>query len=480
MATQTRPHLKLGAALSSAAVIAAGAPVVVPQASLPAPTALSSAAYELTTFADLLSIPADVWTNILFGSAEWGARVSNTQESGLILDPWATVCKIEVDGCRQTGLTGALYLASDALFNGTYYNYDINPETGQPFGLTPGPTVSVVNYFWEPFYIQTFGNGTSQVTVQQVNAGLSAASQYLLMATIGGCTPVEDGGGPCTPPSEVAYINGQYLAAGLEEPFPNPDELLYPNPIGQAIWAAYYGPYLVTLGWTRGLSAISRAAYGIPLAGPYIYGTIQAYLGELQTPSVEAPTLGLYYEPGLSGILQFWINVLAGVQGPPSPPTVATVTEAGEPSAASAQAAEAAPGDAVAVSGPEASADAVAPAAETPGTDVTEVAADAPAEPTAESVRATAAADSAPAQPAGDAADGAENGTETGPADNAADAADGTEVTAAPATDPRGEAEKAPRRGLRGALEKATAKVASGVERATKGAASSRKAAAAE
>ena len=474
MATQTRPHLKLGAALASAAVIAAGVPAVVPQASLPTPTALSTAAYELTTFADLLTIPFDEWTDLLFGNASWGNRVSNFQTNGLVLDPWSTICSAQSGGaCFQSGITGALYLASDALVNGTYYDYTINPETGKPFGLTAGPTVNAVNYFWEPFYIQTTGNGTAQTTIQNVSAGISAASQYLLMATIGGCTPVEDGGGPCVPPSEVAYINAQYPAG--EEPFPNPDQLLYPNPIGQAIWAAYYGPYLVTLGWERGLMAISLAAYNIPVVGPYIYGTIQAYLGDLLTPSVDAPTLGLYYGPGLSGILQFWLNVVAGVQPAPSLPTAAAPA-ASELSAASVPAAEAVPGDAVALPDANVAADAVAPTGETPSAGATQVAAEVAAEPTVESVRATAAADSAPAQTADDATDGTETGTEN---TSANDAADGTEVTAAPVADARGAAEKAPRRGLRGALEKATAKVASGLEQATKGAASSRKAAAA-
>lgn len=463
MATQTRPHLKLGAALASAAVIAAGAPVVVPQASLPAPTALSSAAYELTSLADVFTFPPEFWTDVLFGSGSVGGYVSNSQETGLILDPWAEICD-DNGGCFISGVSGVLYTFLNALINGVTYD----PDTG---GLQGG-VVNWLNYLFEPTYQQVIGSGTTQsVLVSDIQAGLSAASQYLIQATVGGCTAVEDGGGPCVPPSEMAYINWP------DTQLP-PDELLYPNPIGQLTWAAYYGPFLLTLGWTRGLSAISLAAYGIPLAGPYIYGTIQAYLGQLLTPAVQPDTPVYFYEPGLSGILQFWVNVFNGSQGPPQPPVTTAATV--DIPAAAAQVAEAGTGDVAAPPAPESASDPAPDAVALTGeTRSAEVAADAPAEPTAESVRATAAADSAPAQQAGDAADGAENGTDTGPANDAADAADGTEVTAAPAADARGEAEKAPRRGLRGALEKATAKVASGVERATKGAASGRKAAAA-
>ena len=479
MATQTRPHVKLTAALASAAVIAAATPVVSPQVSLPSPTALSSAAYDLTTFEDVLTIPLDEWTDLLFFNAAWGNYVGNKQETGLVIDPYGGDCDAK-GGCFVSGPSGALYLFLDALINGAYYDSTIDPETGKPFGLQPATNAeglkvtNWLNYLFEPFFVFAYGSGTSSSTIQDVAAGLSAASQYLIQATIGGCTPVENGGGPCVPPSEMPYVNAGYV----DPPFPDPGALVYPNPIGQLTWAAYLSTYLVTLGWTRSLQNIAELAWNLPVVGPYIYGTILSYTGDLLSPSANADGLGLFYGPGLSGPLQFWINVLGGVYAngfpsppfPPAPATAASVKATGAPvEVTSAEPATTA--DIVA--------DAVAPAGEVQA----DVAAEPSAEPTADAVRETTAADSAPAQPADEPTDSTvdspADSTADGTADSTADSA-GAEATAAPAADPRAAAEKAPRRGLRGALDKATAKISSGVERAKAGAATGRSAAAAE
>ena len=60
MATHTRPFLITGAALASAAAIVAASPAFAPSNALPSPAALSSAKYELATFADVFTIPTSM------------------------------------------------------------------------------------------------------------------------------------------------------------------------------------------------------------------------------------------------------------------------------------------------------------------------------------------------------------------------------------------------------------------------------------
>ncbi len=115
MATQTRPFLMAGAALATAAAVVAASPGLAPSASIASPNALSTAAYELTTFADVFTIPTDVWTNLLFGSPtasgdpySYGGFVG-PDNTPLAVEPWATYCSYS---CTISGPSGALYLGS--------------------------------------------------------------------------------------------------------------------------------------------------------------------------------------------------------------------------------------------------------------------------------------------------------------------------------------------------------------------------------
>ena len=300
MAAQTRPQ-KIGVALASAAAIVAASPAVAPH--VPTPTALSSAAYDydLTTFADLLSIPTEEWTNTLFSNTAFGGYVGPWvtdgeeyvgQSSGLIIEPWATSCFFD---CFLGGISGVAYLAAAALVNGNGLGWEGRDNW----------SVGIVNYLFEPFFQTVLGSGASgNFAVQTSAAGLSAATEYLLQATIGGCTPVEDGGGPCTPPG------GGY-------PFttsPTPLELIYPNPIGQAIAWAFFGPYLLTVGYDTALATVATLI--TPFA-PFVADSITAYLGDLLTPgsTIEDP---IYYQPGLSGVLNFWVDAALGGYTPPA------------------------------------------------------------------------------------------------------------------------------------------------------------------
>ena len=79
MATHTRPFLMTGVALASAVAVVAATPAIMPTIAMPSPTALSSAAYELTTFADLLSItPEDISLAYFNG---WGLTLKPFDES---------------------------------------------------------------------------------------------------------------------------------------------------------------------------------------------------------------------------------------------------------------------------------------------------------------------------------------------------------------------------------------------------------------
>ena len=444
MAAQTRPQ-KIGVALASAAAIVAASPAVAPH--VPTPTALSSAAYDydLTTFADLLSIPTEEWTNTLFSNTSFGGYIGPWltdgeeyvgQSSGLIIEPWATSCFFD---CFLGGISGVAYLAAAALVNGNGLGWEGRDNW----------SVGIVNYLFEPFFQTVLGSGQSgNFAVQTSAAGLSAATEYLLQATIGGCTPVEDGGGPCTPPG-----------GGYPFGVSTPTELIYPNPIGQAIAYAFFGPYLLTVAYDTALATV--AGLITPFA-PFVADSITAYLGDLLTPgsTIEDP---IYYQPGLSGVLNFWVDAALGVYTPPTPSAPAAPDSESVP--ADPDAAPPLPPDeniqpaaAVAVAAPQSATEAAVPESPAEAAEAAVEPAEQPVEPSAESARDAAQADAAPAQPADEAAG---------------------DTDATPAAEPAAAAEKSPRRGLRGAVEKAAATIASGVEQAKAGAARGRKALAA-
>ena len=294
MATQTLPFFKTGAALASAAAIAVASPAIAPNLT-PTPNALSSAQVELTTISDLMSIPGYEWSNVLFSTDPWGGAVSINQISGLIIEPYANSCTDPDTGagvCTVGGISGVAYLALDALINGNGEGFDTydgvlqnpdepyQPDPDQPNYnpyTTPPWSVSAVNYLFEPqFYVQ-LGNGTV-FNIQDVQAGLSAASQYVLQATLGTAFPA----------------------------------------LSPLISALYYGPYLVTIAYTTALNAIANAVVSVPLVGPFVSDSILAYLGRLTTDS------GVSYIEGLSGVLQYWGNILNGTEQFPTTTTATT------------------------------------------------------------------------------------------------------------------------------------------------------------
>ncbi|MCE9516906.1 MAG: hypothetical protein K8R24_13420 [Mycobacterium sp.] len=334
MATQTRPFLKTGAALATAAAIVAASPGLAPSASIASPNALSTAAYELTTFADVFTIPTDVWTNLLFGSPtasgdpySYGGFVG-PENTPLAVEPWATYCSYE---CTISGPSGALYLGLDALVNGNGNGWDDRDNWG----------VGIVNYLFEPTFARAVGGGGSNFTIQTGTAGLSAATAYILQATLGQASPV--------------------LSTFIE--------------------VAFYGPYLVTIAWEDFLNLAASAVSGIPVIGPYLADSITAYAGELPAPG-STPEDPIFYQAGLSGILQYWINTLTGgtipppqtaaaVAAPLAARAAAAVTEAVTAPAAEAatpavEAVEAAPVEAGTVSETEGSASVDTPAADAP------------------------------------------------------------------------------------------------------------------
>jgi hypothetical protein len=294
MATQTLPFFKTGAALASAAAIAVASPAIAPNLT-PTPNALSTAQVELTTISDLMSIPGYEWSNVLFSVDSWGGAVSTSQISGLIIEPYASSCT-DSDGagvCTVSGISGVAYLALDALINGNGAGFDnadgilqnpdlpYQPDPDQPNYnpyTTPPWTVSAVNYLFEPQYYIQLGNGTV-FSFQSVEAGLSAATQYVLQATLGTTFPA----------------------------------------LSPLISALFYGPYLVTIAYTTALNAVANAVVNVPLVGPFASNSILAYLGRLATES------GALYIEGLSGVLQYWGNIATGIE---PFPTAATATTA--------------------------------------------------------------------------------------------------------------------------------------------------------
>ena len=282
MATQTRPFLTAGAALVSAAAIVAASPGMAPSASIATPNALSTAAYELTTFADVFTIPADEWTNILFSSSDYGGFVG-PDNTPLAVEPWASYCNYT---CTISGISGVAYLALDALVNGNGNGWEDRDNWG----------VGIVNYFFEPTFARAIGGGGANFTVQTGTAGLSAATAYLLQATLGQASPI----------------------------------------LSTFIQIAFYGPYLVTIAWEDFLAFAASAVAPIPVIGPFISNSITAYAGELPAPGFIPVENEIYYQAGLSGVLQYWINTLIGGTGP-TPPTSAAVAAPARVAAAVAE-----------------------------------------------------------------------------------------------------------------------------------------------
>jgi hypothetical protein len=411
MATQTRPFLMTGAALATAAAVVAASPGLAPSSSVASPNALSTAAYELTTFADVFTIPSDEWTNVLFGTSDYGGFVG-PDNTPLAVEPWASYCNYE---CTISGISGALYLGLDALVNGNGNGWEDRDNW----------SVGIVNYLFEPTFARPVGGGGANFTIQTGTAGLSAATAYILQATLGQASPV--------------------LSTFIE--------------------VAFYGPYLVTLAWEDFLNLAAGAVSGVPVVGPFIADSIYAYAGELEAPG-STPDNPLFYQAGLSGILQYWINTLSG--GTIPPPGGADLTAVAAPLAARAAAAVS---EAVTAPAAEAATPAVEATPVEPGTAAeTEVsvsvdtpAADAPDNAPAETAAPTAADVKADVSPVDSASSAAADATSEATSESTAAA----EPASAPAP-----SKATSKRPVRDAIAKVTKSVTSALDSAKASAAS--------
>jgi hypothetical protein len=397
MATLSKPLIS-AAALAGAAAVAVATPAILPSVGVPTPGALSRAAYELTTFSDVLSIPPVVWTDILFGNQEWGNTLSATTYGPAwaqptdqfgqpaYINPWAAFCN---GRCSQVGIPGVMYVFSDALVNGNGNGYaDYN---NWPIGI--------VNYFFEPATAALLGGGSSP-TVQYSQNGFSAATWYALAGTIGQQVP------------------------SLQVP----------------LAAAFWGPNNVTVGYNLALTLVAQAAQAVPVIGPVTGNSILAYLGDLEVPG--AP--GTYYQYGLSGALNYWIDIATGAVPFPTGTTTAAATAASvaapvrgaveAPAVEADAAASVTPDTTAVIAATPVKPDTTAVIASTPVADAPEVTpaadltADAPKAP-----ENTPAADVVDSTPAADIEVDVPEAPESTPADVTADAPEAPESNAADA-----------------------------------------------
>ena len=103
-----------------------------------------------------------------------------------------------------------------------------------------------------------------------------------------------------TPGAGVEYILQESIGAA--------------NPVlGVLITLIFAGPQLVTVVYDNAIQLLSEAALNLPVIGDYVYGALNAYLG----PASLDPNFR-FYTDGLTGILNYTIDVLTG-NAPPSP-----------------------------------------------------------------------------------------------------------------------------------------------------------------
>ncbi len=295
----------------------------------------------------MLSIPAVEWTNVLFSNTAYGGRLSETsygpewakpQKSsaspGTSTPGW-TYCD---GGCTNSGITGVAYLFSDALINGQGLGWD-NRDAW---------SIGVPNYLFEPGFTYVVGGGSSP-NLQFIQGGWSATAWFLLQGTVGQAIP----------------------------------DLTVP------IAAAFIGEYNVSVFYNLALS-VTAAVIGqsVPVVGPLVGNTILAYLGDLETPDSD-PNDPTFYQYGLSGALNYWINVLNGSEPLSAAATLAAAAAAA--SVATPEAPEGTPGADVVESTPAGEAPESTPAADAPEST-----------PAADAVESTPAADAPESTPAAD------------------------------------------------------------------------------
>ena len=133
--------------------------------------------------------------------------------------------------------------------------------------------------------------------------------------------------------SAVNYFFEGGLGPGVEylvvQPFGDPTSPQYNPTVAGIITQAFQGAAFVTFLYTTALQTVAALALQVPVVGQYIYGGIQAYLGANGYPQ------------GLSGILEYVTQVVAGGGTNPIPPppagsgaSVATLAAAAVPAAA--------------------------------------------------------------------------------------------------------------------------------------------------
>lgn len=312
MTIRVKPFLTTGVALASAATIAVASPAMAPDLTVPTPVALSKAAYELTTFADVFTVPADVWTDALFGTdgyggvlgfqnldpeterrggygPDWARPVAGPWGGGFYYttNSWAGNCAYT---CFEFGWSATLYIFLDALVNGTgngwddYDNWAIGP----------------VNYLFEPFTV----NQPNAFEFDVVQQGVSATLWYLLRGTLGEAIPI----------------------------------------IQTPLDLAFYGVFNLTFAYENVWRAVAGLTSLLPLVGGFVSNSITAYLGELLI-SYYDPQDFVYYPIGPTGTLNYWVNLLTGaepwpasasgglLQADPAATVAAEVTAATEPAA---------------------------------------------------------------------------------------------------------------------------------------------------
>ena len=369
MATQTRPFMMTGVALASAAAIVAASPAMAPGIALPSSASLSAAKYELTTFADIFTVPSSEWIASYFQG--YGGLLGPTGTPP-VANPYAPMCS---NNCYASGVNGLVYLAADALINGN----------GKGWSDASAWPISAVNYYFEG----AAGNG-----------GFTPFVQYVTYNVIDKL------------PSSVASALSTLMSL------------------------VFAGPPLVSQVFDTVLSTAAGLIDKIPTVGPYIAGGIYAFIGQNG------------YTPGLTGLVNYVINVVTGNVKP----TAST--------AATSAAAVAAPAAAVpsAVSRALTSAKAASVAAPT----VTVAAPNAAAAATASPATAVSAARSAASTPA------ASGSTATSSA--TADASTGSSSAASGATSSAGTSRSHP---VRDAVQKAAKQIASALAGAKAGSAAS-------
>lgn len=139
------------------------------------------------------------------------------------------------------------------------------------------------------------------------------------------------------------------------------------NPVlGVLITLIFAGPQLVTVIYDNAVQLLADAALSLPVVGDYVYGALNAYLG----PASLDPNFQ-FYTPGLTGILNYTIDVITGNAPPsPTPDAESAATLAAAPAAAVAAlsgraAAPAVSADAGTAAAPEVSATSTPDAVET-------------------------------------------------------------------------------------------------------------------